>query len=86
VTALRGRRPGSPFDLAGAVAGLLDAGGTRPAWLLLGLAGAALLAAVALLALAVAGCRDGDAAPAVPGGTADAAGTGDPVPAATRLS
>jgi hypothetical protein len=87
VTALRGRRPGSPFDLAAAMAGLLDAGGTRPAWLLLGLAGAALLAAVALLVLAVAGCRDGDAAAtAVPGDTADAAGTGDPVPAATRLS
>jgi hypothetical protein len=64
LTALRGRRPTGPVDLAGAVARLLEAGGARPAWLPLGLAAAALLTAAALLVLALARCRDGTAAPA----------------------
>jgi hypothetical protein len=54
VTALRGRRPASPADLAGAVAGLLDAGGVLRPWLLLALAGTLLAAALALLGLALA--------------------------------
>jgi hypothetical protein len=54
VTALRGRRPASPADLAGAVADLLDAGGTHWPWLLLALAGTLLAAALALLGLALA--------------------------------
>lgn len=62
LTALRGRRPTGPVDLAGAVARLLEAGGARPAWLPLGLAAAALLTAAALLVLALARCRDGAAA------------------------
>ena len=64
ITAWRGRRPGDPADLLGAVAGLLDAAGARPPWLLLGLAGAALLAALALLALALGGLRRVDHTPA----------------------
>jgi hypothetical protein len=54
VTALRGRRPASPADLAGAVADLLDAGGTHWPWMLLALAGTLLAAALALLGLALA--------------------------------
>jgi hypothetical protein len=80
VTALRGRRPAVPFDLAGAVAGLLDAAGARPSRPLLALAAAALATALALLALALARCRHaGTAAAAGPGpeaGPAQAAGPG----------
>ena len=39
VTALRGRRPDGPADLAGALAGLLDAAGVSWPWLLLVVAG-----------------------------------------------
>ena len=82
LTALRGRRPTGPVDLAGAVARLLEAGGARPAWLPLGLAAAALLTAAALLVLALARCRDGAAAPAAAADTAAAgADPGDPAPA-----
>jgi hypothetical protein len=82
LTALRGRRPTGPVDLAGAVARLLEAGGARPAWLPLGLAAAALLTAAALLVLALARCRDGTAAPAAAADTAAAgADPGDPAPA-----
>jgi hypothetical protein len=54
VTALRGRRPGSPADLAGAVAGLLEAGGARWPWAVLILAATLLAVALALLGLALA--------------------------------
>jgi hypothetical protein len=53
VTALRGRRPGSPADLAGAVAGLLQARGARWPWAVLILAATLLAAALALLGLAL---------------------------------
>jgi hypothetical protein len=53
VTALRGRRPGSPADLAGAVAGLLEAGGVRWPWAVLILAATLLGVALALLGLAL---------------------------------
>ena len=89
VTASRSRRPSDPVDLLGAVAGMLDAAGAHPPWLLLGLAGATLLAALALLALALAlglvrsdraaggvGPDDPEAAPGVP----------QPPPAAPRVS
>jgi hypothetical protein len=81
VTAWRGRRSSDPADLLGAVAGMLDAAGARPPWLLLGLAGAALLAALALLALALGRLR-GDRAPA----QAPAPGVPQPPPAAPRVS
>jgi hypothetical protein len=55
VTALRGRRPGDPADLAGAVAGLLAAGGVPWPWLALAAAGVVLAGALALLGLALAG-------------------------------
>ena len=54
VTALRGRRPDGPADLAGALAGLLDAGGVSWPWLLLVVAGMLVLGALALLGLALA--------------------------------
>jgi hypothetical protein len=54
VTALRGRRPETPADLAGAVAGLLAADDTLWPWLVLGIAGALLVAAWTLLGLALA--------------------------------
>jgi hypothetical protein len=57
VTALRGRRPGSPADLAGTVAGLLEAGGVRWPWVVLALAAGLLGAALALLAFALAQIR-----------------------------
>jgi hypothetical protein len=78
LTALRGRRPTGPVDLAGAVAHLLEAGGARPAWLPLGLAAAVLLTAAALLVLALARCRDGAAAADTAAAGAD---PGDPAPA-----
>jgi hypothetical protein len=53
VTALRGRRPGSPAGLTGAIAGLLDAGGVPWPWPLLALAGVLLAAALTLLGLAL---------------------------------
>jgi hypothetical protein len=81
VTAWRSRRPTDPADLLGAVAGMLDAAGARPPWLLLGLAGAALLAALALLAMALGGLR-GDRAPALP---ARAAAQAPPAPEAPRV-
>jgi hypothetical protein len=88
VTAWRSRRPTDPADLLGAVAGMLDAAGARPPWLLLGLAGAALLAALALLALALGSFR-ADRAPAPPApapppaeaASARAAGEASPSPA-----
>ena len=52
VTALRGRRPADPADLAGAVAGLLAAGGVPSPWVLLAGAGVLLAGALALLGLA----------------------------------
>jgi hypothetical protein len=54
VTALRGRRPGDPADLAGAVAGLAGAAGVPTPWLPLALAGTLLLGALGLLGLALA--------------------------------
>jgi hypothetical protein len=57
VTALRGRRPGSPADLAGAVAGLLEAGGVRWPWVVLTMAALLLAVALALLGLALARIR-----------------------------
>jgi hypothetical protein len=54
VTALRGRRPGSPADLLGAVAGLLNAGGVPWPWLFLAVAGVLLAVALGLLGLALA--------------------------------
>jgi hypothetical protein len=54
VTALRGRRPAGPADLAGAVADLVAAGGAHWPWLVLGVAGLLLAAALALLGLALA--------------------------------
>ena len=54
VTALRGRRPADPADLAGAVAGLLAAGGVPWPWLVLAGAGLLLAGALALLGLALA--------------------------------
>ena len=53
VTALRGRRPASPADLAGAVAGLLGAGGVGWPWLVLEIAAALLTAALVLLGFAL---------------------------------
>jgi hypothetical protein len=53
VTALRGRRPGSPADLAGAVAGLLGAGGVRWPWVVLTVAALLLAVALALLGRAL---------------------------------
>jgi hypothetical protein len=94
VTAWRSRRPSDPADLLGAVAGMLDAGGVHPPWLLLGLAGAALPAALALLALALGRLRV-DRTPAAPAGAggpgekpAPAPAPGDPQPpaAAPRVS
>ena len=55
VTALRGRRPADPADLAGAVAGLLAAGGVPAPWVLLAGAGVLLAGALALLGLALWG-------------------------------
>lgn len=55
VTSLRGRRPGDPADLAGAVAGLLEAAGAPSPWLLLTVAGLMVAGALALLGLALAG-------------------------------
>ncbi len=85
VTASRSRRPSDPFDLLGAVAGMLDAAGAHPPWLLLGLAGATLLAALALLALALDGFRvaraTGPAEADSAAGAAGAAGPDDPAPA-----
>jgi hypothetical protein len=52
-TALRGRRPSGPGDLLGAIAGLLERASVSQPWLLLALAGAMLLAGLALLALAL---------------------------------
>jgi hypothetical protein len=65
VTALRGRQPSSPLDLAGAAAGLLRAGGVAWPWLVLAAAGALLAAAAALLGLALArlGARPPSAPP-----------------------
>jgi hypothetical protein len=54
VTALRGRRPDGPADLAGALAGLLDAAGVSWPWLLLVVAGMLVLGALGLLGLALA--------------------------------
>jgi hypothetical protein len=80
------------------VAGMLDAAGARPPWLLLGLAGAMLLAALALLGLALGLCRadratvpagaDRAAGAAGPGGEdeAEAPGVPQPTPAAPRVS
>jgi hypothetical protein len=53
VTALRGRRPASPADLAGAVAGLLEAGGVGWPLLVLEIAAALLTAALVLLGFAL---------------------------------
>ena len=53
VTALRGRRPGSLGDLAGAVADLLEAGGVRWPWAVLILAATLLAVALVLLGLAL---------------------------------
>jgi hypothetical protein len=91
VTALRGRRPADPIDLLGAVARLLDAAGADPPWLLLGLGGAALLAALALLALALGVVRAGGAAEdqTSVGGAADTPDsdpTVQPPPAVPRVS
>jgi hypothetical protein len=80
VTATRGRRPSDPADLLGAVARLLDAAGADPPWLLLGLAGATLLAGLALLAVALGLVRaDHASSPAEAGGATGSAGPGDPV-------
>jgi hypothetical protein len=54
VTALRGRRPDGPADLARALAGLLDAAGVSWPWLLLAVAGMLVLGALGLLGLALA--------------------------------
>jgi hypothetical protein len=54
VTALRGRRPGSPADLLQAVAGLLADGGVGRPWAVLALAAVLMAAALALLGLALA--------------------------------
>jgi hypothetical protein len=54
VTALRGRRPDGPADLAGALAGLLDAAGVPWPWLLLVVAGMLVVGALGLLGLALA--------------------------------
>jgi hypothetical protein len=55
VTSLRGRRPSDPADLAGAVAGLLEAAGVPSPWLLLVAAGLLLTGALVLLGLALLG-------------------------------
>ena len=60
VTAVRGRRPGSPADLGGAVAGLLAGGGVRWPWVVLTLAAILLVAALALLGLALAWVGTGE--------------------------
>jgi len=91
VTAWRSRRPSDPADLLGAVAGMLDAAGAHPPWLLLGLAGATLLAALALLALALGLFRadraGGGAGPGDPASApAPAPGVPQPPPAAPRVS
>ena len=57
VTALRGRQPGSPADLAVAVARLLEDGGVRWPWAVLTLAAILLVAALALLGIAMARTR-----------------------------
>jgi hypothetical protein len=80
VTATRGRRPSDPADLLGAVARLLDTAGADPPWLLLGLAGATLLAGLALLAVALGLVRaDHAGSPAEAGSATGTAGPGDPV-------
>jgi hypothetical protein len=66
VTALRGRRPAGPADLAGAVAGLLDAGGVPWPWPVLAAAGALLGAALTLLGLALAGLGNRPREPSPP--------------------
>ena len=87
VTASRSRRPSDPVDLLGAVAGMLDAAGAHPSWLLLGLAGATLLAALALLALALGLVRADRAAGGVgPDDPDEAPGVPQPPPAAPRVS
>jgi hypothetical protein len=53
VTSLRGRRPASPADLAGAVAGLLEAGGVSLPRPPLVVAGVVLAGALGLLGLAL---------------------------------
>jgi hypothetical protein len=79
VTATRGRRPSDPADLLGAVARLLDAAGADPPWLLLGLAGATLLAGLALLAVALGLVRAEHASsPAEAGSATGTAGPGGP--------
>jgi hypothetical protein len=74
VTALRGRRPGGPADLLGAVAGLLGAGGVAWPWALLVLAGALLVAALALLGLALARLAPRTGREAAPGSGGDGDG------------
>jgi hypothetical protein len=59
LTALRGRRPSGPADLAGALAGLLEAAGVPWPWLPLAGAGALVLGALALLGLALPGSGPG---------------------------
>jgi hypothetical protein len=90
VTALRGRRPADPIDLLGAVARLLAAAGADPPWLLLGLGGAALLTALALLALALGAVRAGAAAEQASAGSAADTPDSDPTaqtpPAVPRVS
>jgi hypothetical protein len=54
VTALRGRRPGSPADLLRAIAGLLEDGGAPWPWMVLALAAFLVAAALALLGTALA--------------------------------
>ena len=62
VTALRGRRPDGPAELAGELAGLLGAAGVSRPWLLLAVAGMLVLGALGLLGLALA--RTGPRRPA----------------------